>query len=70
MVDQRTEELEDERDRLDTLYQITSELMRTLDMDQLLGRALGMVSTAIGAEDGVILLSDPATDKLCSVVPH
>lgn len=64
MVEERTEELENERDRLDTLYQITSELMRTLDMDQLLGRALGMVSKAIGAEDGVILLSDPATDKL------
>ncbi len=64
MVEQRTEELENERDRLDTLYQITSELMRTLDMDQLLGRALGMVSQAVGAEDGVILLSDPATDKL------
>jgi PAS domain S-box-containing protein len=64
MVEDRTEELEDERDRLDTLYQITSELMRTLDMDQLLGRALGMVSKAVNAEDGVILLSDPATDKL------
>lgn len=64
MVEQRTEELENERDRLDTLYQITSELMRTLDMDQLLGRALGMVSKAVAAEDGVILLSDPATDKL------
>jgi len=64
MVEDRTEELENERDRLDTLYQITSELMRTLDMDQLLGRALGMVSKAVGAEDGVILLSDPATDKL------
>ena len=64
MVEDRTEELENERDRLDTLYQITSELMRTLDMDQLLGRALGMVSKAINAEDGVILLSDPATDKL------
>jgi len=73
MVEQRTEELENERDRLDTLYQITSELMRTLDMDQLLGRALGMVSKAVGAEDGVILLSDPATDKLfcrASLTPY
>jgi len=72
-VEMRTEELENERDRLDTLYQITSELMRTLDMDQLLGRALGMVSKAVGAEDGVILLSDPATDKLfcrASLTPY
>lgn len=64
LVQQRTEELEEERDRLDTLYQITSELARTLDMEQLLDRALGMVSKAVGAQDAVIMLSDPATDKL------
>jgi len=66
LVEQRTEELEQERDRLDTLYQITSELARTLDMEELLGRALGMVSKAVGATDAVIMLSDPATDKLYS----
>ncbi|MCS6836745.1 MAG: GAF domain-containing protein [Anaerolineae bacterium] len=63
-VAERTEELEQERDRLDTLYQITSELARTLDMEQLLERALGMVSKAVGAQDGVIMLADPATDRL------
>jgi PAS domain S-box-containing protein len=63
-VHSRTEELELERDRLDTLYQITAELARTLDMEQLLDRALGMVSKAVGAQDGVIMLSDPATDRL------
>lgn len=65
-VQEKTQELEAEKDRLDTLYQITSELGRTLDMDLLLGRALGMVSKAVGAEDGVILLSDPVTDNLYS----
>ncbi len=64
LVAERTEELEEERDRLDTLYQITSELSRTLDMENLLDRALSMVSKAVGATDGVILLSDPATDNL------
>lgn len=64
LVQERTEELEEERDRLDTLYQITSELARTLDMEQLLERALGMVSKAVGADDGVIMLTDPATDRL------
>jgi len=64
LVDERTNELEQERDSLETLYQITSELARTLDMEQLLDRALGMVSKAVGAEDGVIFLSDPATDRL------
>ncbi len=64
LVDIRTEELEEERDRLDTLYQITSELARTLDMEQLLERSLGMISKAVGASDGVILTTDPATDAL------
>lgn len=62
----QSEELEEERDRLDKLYQITSELARTLDMEQLLERSLGMVSQAVGADDGVIMLSDPATDNLYS----
>ncbi|MDQ7035364.1 MAG: GAF domain-containing protein [Anaerolineae bacterium] len=66
LVQERTDELEEERDRLDTLYQITSELARTLDMEQLLERSLGMVSKAVGADDGVIMLNDPATDNLYS----
>ncbi|MCA9915898.1 MAG: GAF domain-containing protein, partial [Anaerolineae bacterium] len=64
IVDARTEELEQERDRLDTLYQITSELARTLDMEQLLDRSLGMVCKAIGADDGVIFLNNPRTEEL------
>ncbi len=64
LVQVRTLELEEERDRLDTLYQITSELARTLDMEQLLERALGMVTKAVGADDAVIMLSDPATDMI------
>jgi GAF domain-containing protein len=66
LVEERTDELEEERDRLDKLYQITSELARTLDMEQLLERSLTMVSKAVGAHDGVIMLSDPATDNLYS----
>ncbi len=64
VVDARTDELEEERDRLDTLYQITSELARTLDMEQLLDRSLGMVCKAIGADDGVIFLNNPRTEEL------
>jgi len=65
-LQEQSVELEEERDRLDKLYQITSELARTLDMEQLLERSLGMVSKAVGADDGVIMLSDPATDNLYS----
>jgi len=63
-VAQRTSELEDERDRIDTLYQITSELAQTLDMDQLMPRALGMLAKAVSAHDGVIMQLDPITDQL------
>lgn len=65
-VQERTEELQQERDRIDTLYQITSELARTLDMERVIDRALGMVAKATGADDGTILLSNPITDQLYS----
>jgi PAS domain S-box-containing protein len=63
-VQDRTVELQKERDRLDMLYKITSELSRTLDMDRVLKRALEMVSAAVDAEEGVIMLLDPLTDQL------
>src|SRR5690606_35363972 len=59
LVEERTRELEDERDRLDTLYQITSVLARTLDMERLQQRAIGMISKAVNAEDGVIFGLEP-----------
>ncbi len=65
-VKERTYELEEERDRIDTLYQITSELARTLDMERLMPHALGMVAKAVNANDGVIMQIDPITDQLYS----
>ncbi len=63
-VQDATEELRRERDRIDTLYRITSELARTLDMDRVLKRALEMVAQAVTADDGVIMLIDPLSDRL------
>ena len=63
-VQDRTLELEEERDRLEALYQITSELARTLDMDRVLSSALEMVAGAVRADEGVILLRDPQTGTL------
>jgi PAS domain S-box-containing protein len=63
-VQVRTEELQEERDRLDMLYQITAELALTLDMDRVLNRALQMMASAVKADDGVIMLIDPMTDRL------
>lgn len=65
-IEERTIQLEQERDRIDTLYQITSELASTLDMDRLLARALGMVAKAVSADDGAIMGIDPLTDTLYS----
>jgi PAS domain S-box-containing protein len=64
VVTERTEELQEERDRLDMLYQITAELALTLDMDRVLSRALQMMASAVKAHDGVIMLIDPMTDRL------
>lgn len=65
-VEERTEELQEERDRIESLYQIAAELGRTLDTNRVLDRALDMVAKAIDAEDGVVLLIDPLTDRLYS----
>src|SRR5690606_22497435 len=63
-VAERTEELSEERDRINTLYRITSELARTLDLERVLRRALEMVAHAVNAADGVIMQINPTTDKL------
>jgi PAS domain S-box-containing protein len=60
----RTEELSEERDRINTLYRITSELARTLDLERVLRRALEMVAHAVSAEDGVIMQINPTNDTL------
>lgn len=60
----RTQELEEERDRLDTLYQITSELSRTLDITQLERRALNMLVKAANADDALLMRFDALTDEL------
>ncbi len=65
-VQERTVELQEERDRLNSLYQITAELGRTLDTDRVLSRALEMVARAINADEGVVMLIDPQTESLYS----
>lgn len=69
-VTERTQELAGERDRLDTLYRITSELTRTLDMSQLEERALGMLINAIGADDGIIMRQDSLTGQLITMTRY
>lgn len=70
-VEQRTaelaqalEDLTDQRDRVDTLYLVTRELMATLDLDHVLNAALKLLFRAIEFERGSILLVDYSTDQL------
>ncbi len=61
LVRERTEELAQamealraERDRVDVLYRIASELVFILDLDRVLDRALGMLCEATGADWGTL----------------
>jgi len=63
-VEERTLELQQERDQFNVLYRITSELASTLDMDRVLSSALEMVVQAVRADNGLIMLVDPETRSL------
>ena len=63
-VEERTAELERERQQLSTLYQITTELATSLDIDRLLNRALEMVAEATGASRAAIFTLDELGDRL------
>ncbi|MCB0153835.1 MAG: GAF domain-containing protein [Anaerolineae bacterium] len=70
-VSQRTEELartledlKEERDRVETLYQITRELSTSFDLDRILTQALNLINHAIGISYGSILLLDRNSGKL------
>ena len=70
-VQERTEDLRqalgqltDERDRVETLFRITSELSASLDLDRVLNRTLTLLTSAIGAQRGSILLLDQQTEIL------
>lgn len=63
-VEERTQELREERDRIDTLYRIAVELTASLDLDTVLNSALQLVGKTVGAESGVLFLVDPQSDLL------
>ena len=63
-VNERTEELSQERDRLNFLFRITTSLTASLDIEQVLTRALEMIAEAVGAEMGVILGVDSISNNL------
>ena len=60
----RTQDLDRERQRVETLLQITTELSTSLDLDRVLLRALQLVTDAIGAEHGSIFMLDMQSNQL------
>jgi GAF domain-containing protein len=60
----RTAELARERDRVEALYRITSELGTSLDLDRVLDRALSLVLQAVQAERSSVFMIDQQTDRL------
>jgi PAS domain S-box-containing protein len=70
-VEERTQELAkamgeltEERDRVETLYRITSQLSSSLDLDHVLNLALRLVVDAVGAERASILMLELESKKL------
>ena len=57
-------ELTQERDRVETLYRITSQLSASLDLDHVLNRALALVVEAVGAEQSSILMLESQSGRL------
>lgn len=64
-VAERTRELQEEKDRLATIYQISTEVSSTLDLDALLNTSLKLLAEVTRAEQGAILLIEqPEGDVL------
>jgi PAS domain S-box-containing protein len=60
----RTQEVERERERVEILLQITTELSSSLDLDRVLARALQLVTEAVNAPQGSIFMIDLQSDQL------
>ena len=57
-------ELTQERDRVETLYRIASQLSASLDLDRVLNRALEMIVEAVEAKRASILMLSPQSEQL------
>jgi PAS domain S-box-containing protein len=58
------EDLTLERDRVETLHRITSELSASLDLDRVLAEALSLINRAVGVSHGSIMLLNAGTGNL------
>lgn len=63
-VAQRTQALGEERDRVQILLRITTELASSLDQHHILNRTLQLVNEVVNAGHGGIILSDPESGQM------
>ena len=63
-VEERTRELRHERDRVEAMYRISSELSTSLDLEQVMNQALELLQGAVGSTEALIMLIDPRTEYL------
>ncbi len=64
MVEARTQQLQDEKNRLEALHTITTELSSSLDLDEILLKTIDLASMATGRSLGMVLLREPGTNDL------
>ncbi|HEX6291316.1 MAG TPA: GAF domain-containing protein [Herpetosiphonaceae bacterium] len=63
-IQERTQELRAERDRLDLLYAISSAVISTLDVDTMLNELLQVLAQRMSVSHGSVLLLDTETAQL------
>lgn len=63
-VDERTHELQEEKDRLATIHEISTEVSQTLDLDQILNTSLGVLARITRAEHASIMLVEEDDSSL------
>jgi PAS domain S-box-containing protein len=56
--------LHSEKDRIEALYEITSELSTSLQLEEVLGKALRLVAAAVGAERGSVMVLGSQSSQL------
>jgi PAS domain S-box-containing protein len=60
----RTQDVERERERVETLLQISTELSSSLDLNRVLSRALQLVTEVVNAPRGSVFILDLESDQL------
>lgn len=63
-VASRTQDVERERERVETLLQISTELSSSLDLNRVLSRALQLVTEVVNAPRGSVFILDLESDQL------